>query len=58
MSDFGSITAPVKRTVTVEQVDGWRKIVSEKAVYVLPAKDAPFACHADLPSPGLLDPME
>jgi len=39
MSDFGSITAPVKRTVTVEQVDGWRKIVSEKAVYVLPAKD-------------------
>jgi menaquinol-cytochrome c reductase iron-sulfur subunit len=39
ISDFASLTAPVKRTVTVEQVDGWRKIISDKAIYVLPAKD-------------------
>lgn len=33
-SDFSSVKAPVQRMITVEQVDGWRKIVSEKAVYV------------------------
>lgn len=33
-SDFGSITAPVQRSITVEQVDGWRKTVTEKVVYV------------------------
>ena len=38
VSDFGPITKPVERLVTVEQVDGWRKSVSEKAVYV--TKDA------------------
>ena len=39
VEEFASLTAPVKRLITVEQVDGWRKIVSEKAVYVLPMKD-------------------
>lgn len=34
VSDFTSITAPVQRTITVEQVDGWRKIVADKIVYV------------------------
>lgn len=34
MTDFNSITGPVQRSVTVEQVDGWRKAVSEKIVYV------------------------
>lgn len=33
-SDFGSATAPVQRSVTVEQLDGWRKTISEKVVYV------------------------
>jgi menaquinol-cytochrome c reductase iron-sulfur subunit len=33
-ADFGSVTAPVQRPVTVEQIDGWRKTVSEKIVYV------------------------
>ncbi len=33
-SDFGSLTAPVQRLITIEQVDGWRKKVSENAVYV------------------------
>lgn len=39
VEEFASLTAPVKRLITVEQVDGWRKIVSEKAVYILPMKD-------------------
>jgi menaquinol-cytochrome c reductase iron-sulfur subunit len=33
-SDFASVTAPVQRSITVKQVDGWRTIVSEKVVYV------------------------
>lgn len=33
-SDFGSVTTPVQRLVTVEQLDGWRKTVSDKVVYV------------------------
>lgn len=37
-SDFGSVATPVQRSVTVEQLDGWRKTVSEKVVYV--TKDA------------------
>ena len=32
--DFTSLTAPVQRSVIVEQLDGWRKTVSEKIVYV------------------------
>jgi menaquinol-cytochrome c reductase iron-sulfur subunit len=35
---FANITAPVKRVVTIEQRDGWRKTVAEKSVYVV--KDA------------------
>src|SRR5580700_752675 len=34
LSEFTSLTEPVMRTVQIEQVDGWRKAVSEKAVYV------------------------
>jgi menaquinol-cytochrome c reductase iron-sulfur subunit len=33
-SDFVSLPAPLRRSITVEQVDGWRKTVSEKVVYV------------------------
>ena len=36
---FASLTAPLKKLITVEQRDGWRKIVSEKAIYVLPRQD-------------------
>jgi menaquinol-cytochrome c reductase iron-sulfur subunit len=39
IDEFASLTAPVKRIVKVEQRDAWRKIISEKPVYVLPAKD-------------------
>jgi menaquinol-cytochrome c reductase iron-sulfur subunit len=34
LTDFSSLTEPVLRTIQIEQVDGWRKAVSEKAVYV------------------------
>jgi menaquinol-cytochrome c reductase iron-sulfur subunit len=35
VSDFGSLTTPVQRLITVEQIDGWRKTISQKAVYVV-----------------------
>jgi menaquinol-cytochrome c reductase iron-sulfur subunit len=34
LSEFSSLTEPVLRTIQIEQVDGWRKAVSEKAVYI------------------------
>jgi len=33
-SEFSSLTEPIVRTIQIEQLDGWRKAVSEKAVYV------------------------
>lgn len=38
VDEFQSITAPVKKVVQFEQRDGWRRIMSEKPVYVV--KDA------------------
>ena len=34
LSEFLSLTDPVLKTIQIEQLDGWRKTVSEKAVYV------------------------
>ena len=34
LSEFSTLTEPVMRTIQIEQVDGWRKAISEKAVYV------------------------
>ena len=34
ISDFSSVVDPEMRTIQIEQVDGWRKAVSEKAVYI------------------------
>jgi menaquinol-cytochrome c reductase iron-sulfur subunit len=34
LTDFSSLSEPVMRIIQIEQVDGWRKAVSEKAVYV------------------------
>jgi menaquinol-cytochrome c reductase iron-sulfur subunit len=34
VSQFSSLTTPVMRTIQIELVDGWRKEISEKAVYV------------------------
>jgi quinol---cytochrome c reductase iron-sulfur subunit, bacillus type len=38
LTDFSSLSEPLMRTIQIEQVDGWRKAVSEKAIYV--TKDA------------------
>jgi menaquinol-cytochrome c reductase iron-sulfur subunit len=34
VGEFSSLTQPVLKTIQIEQVDGWRKAVSEKAVYI------------------------
>jgi menaquinol-cytochrome c reductase iron-sulfur subunit len=34
VGEFSSLSEPVLRTIQIEQVDGWRKAVSEKAVYI------------------------
>jgi menaquinol-cytochrome c reductase iron-sulfur subunit len=34
LSEFSTLAEPVLRTIQIEQIDGWRKAVSEKAVYV------------------------
>ena len=34
LNEFSSLTEPVMHTIQMEQVDGWRKAVSEKVVYV------------------------
>jgi menaquinol-cytochrome c reductase iron-sulfur subunit len=34
VSEFSRLTEPVLRTIQIEQVDGWRKVVTEKAVYI------------------------
>lgn len=39
LDEFTSLTAPVKKLIKFEQRDAWRRIVSEKAVYVMPPKD-------------------
>lgn len=37
--EFASITAPKKVVITVNQVDGWRKVILEKSVYVTKGAD-------------------
>jgi menaquinol-cytochrome c reductase iron-sulfur subunit len=34
VNEFSSVSEPVMKTIQIEQVDGWRKAISEKAVYV------------------------
>lgn len=34
VDEFESATVPVKKVITITQIDGWRKIISEKSVYV------------------------
>lgn len=35
IEDFNSITVPVRKVITLTQIDGWRKVISEKTVYVV-----------------------
>jgi menaquinol-cytochrome c reductase iron-sulfur subunit len=37
--DFAALSAPTKVLITIEQRDGWRKVLSEKPVYVLKGPD-------------------
>src|SRR3984893_5936787 len=39
LSEFSPLTEPVMRTIQIEQVDGWRKAISEKAVYITKDKE-------------------
>ena len=39
VDEFSSITSPVKRLISIEQRDGWRKMISEKAIYVTTGLD-------------------
>ena len=39
VDEFADVTNPVKRIVKIEQIDGWRRIISEKSVYVIKGKD-------------------
>src|ERR1700745_399938 len=39
VDEFAALTAPLKKLIKVEQRDAWRKIISEKAIYVLPIRD-------------------
>jgi len=34
LSEFTSLTEPAMRAIQIEQIDGWRKTVSEKIVYI------------------------
>ena len=34
LQEFSSLSEPIMRTIQIEQVDGWRKAISEKAVYI------------------------
>lgn len=34
LRDFSTLSEPVMRAIQIEQVDGWRRAISEKAVYV------------------------
>ena len=39
VDEFAAVTAPVKRIARIEQLDGWRRIISEKPVYVIKGSD-------------------
>lgn len=39
VDEFASLTAPFRRLITVQQRDGWRKAVFQKAVYVTKGAD-------------------
>ena len=35
MDEFQSLTAPVKKLIQIEQLDGWRRTVAQKPVYIV-----------------------
>jgi Rieske Fe-S protein len=52
-ADFASVRTPMKLQIRIEQRDGWRKVLSEKPVYVVNALDGrPRALSAVCPHLG------
>ena len=51
-ADFASIAAPVRVQIAIEQRDGWRKVLSEKSVYVVKGPDGPRVLSAVCPHLG------
>jgi len=39
VEELSAITAPKKMVITVNQVDGWRKVIQDKSVYVIKESD-------------------
>jgi menaquinol-cytochrome c reductase iron-sulfur subunit len=39
VSDFAEVHVPQKRTISIIQIDGWRKVVTEKSIYVIKGAD-------------------
>src|SRR6202521_1203599 len=48
LREFSSLTDPVMRTIQIEQVDGWRRAISEKAVYVTKNGQGPLRVLASV----------
>src|ERR1035438_9071588 len=38
-ADFGEVNVPQKRTISITQIDGWRKVITEKSLYVIKGAD-------------------
>ncbi len=57
VDEFTFLTEPVIRTIQVEQVDGWRKAISEKAVYITKDQQAQLRVLSSVcPNPGCTIP--
>lgn len=56
--EFAAASAPVKKLVTIEARDGWRKVTSEKPVYVLPSPDGLKVLSAVCPHLGCTVPWK
>ncbi len=62
IDEFASLREPMKKLITVEQRDGWRKIVSEKKQqFICPCHTAVFAldgARISGPAPRAMDDLE
>jgi menaquinol-cytochrome c reductase iron-sulfur subunit len=51
--DFAALTAPARVQITIEQRDGWRKVLSDRAIYVVKGSDGrPHVLSAVCPHLG------
>lgn len=48
VGDFASVTSPVQKVVKIEQRDGWRKLVTEKALYVCKDADGKLSAFSSI----------